>query len=290
MQILTEPRNALIKQYQRFFDYDHIDLDFTEDALWSVADKALVRETGARGLRSIIENALLDVMFELPSRKDVTKCVITKETIEKHRSRRSSPRPAPDIGGPRRPRRRVGLSTSPARPAPRDHQGAAASLQEQDPLRPRRVEQRWQRRWDRGGLLPPAAGRRRSENFVDLRAAAERHRRAAHGPRAQRLDAGLPGPLAPDARLRHALAARLRPRRHLDPERRREAAARRGQLAPGDRAARRSSSAPGPGWRSTARRSSGSSASSAARLDYARERFTMDDGYVEAVMRFFAAL
>jgi ATP-dependent Clp protease ATP-binding subunit ClpX len=84
VQILTEPRNALIKQYQRFFNYDHIDLHFTEDALWSVADKALVRETGARGLRSIIENALLDVMFELPSRKDVTKCVITKETIEKN--------------------------------------------------------------------------------------------------------------------------------------------------------------------------------------------------------------
>jgi len=84
VQILTEPRNALVKQYQRFFNYDHIDLHFTEDALWSVADKALTRETGARGLRSIIENALLDVMFELPSRKDVTKCVITKETIERH--------------------------------------------------------------------------------------------------------------------------------------------------------------------------------------------------------------
>src|ERR1051326_5126478 len=83
VQILTEPKNALVKQYQRFFNYDSIDLVFTEDALWSVADKALERETGARGLRSIIENALLDVMFELPSRKDVSKCVITKETIEK---------------------------------------------------------------------------------------------------------------------------------------------------------------------------------------------------------------
>src|SRR4051794_26188774 len=83
VQILTEPKNALVKQYQRFFNYDNIDLHFTEDALWSIADKALDRETGARGLRSIIENALLDVMFELPSRKDVSKCVITKETIEK---------------------------------------------------------------------------------------------------------------------------------------------------------------------------------------------------------------
>jgi ATP-dependent Clp protease ATP-binding subunit ClpX len=83
VQILTEPKNALSKQYQRFFNYDDIDLVFTEEALWSIADKALERETGARGLRSIIENALLDVMFELPSRKDVSKCVITKETIEK---------------------------------------------------------------------------------------------------------------------------------------------------------------------------------------------------------------
>src|SRR6266540_107349 len=83
VQILTEPKNALVKQYQRFFAYDDIELVFTEDALWEIADKALERETGARGLRSIIENALLDVMFELPSRRDVSKCVITKETIEK---------------------------------------------------------------------------------------------------------------------------------------------------------------------------------------------------------------
>ena len=81
VQILTEPKNALVKQYQRFFGYDSIELVFTDDALWEIADKALERETGARGLRSIIEAALLDVMFELPSRRDVTKCVITKETI-----------------------------------------------------------------------------------------------------------------------------------------------------------------------------------------------------------------
>jgi ATP-dependent Clp protease ATP-binding subunit ClpX len=83
VQILIEPKNALVKQYQRFFGYDSIELVFTDDALWSIADRALERETGARGLRSIIETALLDVMFELPSRKDVSKCVITKETIEK---------------------------------------------------------------------------------------------------------------------------------------------------------------------------------------------------------------
>jgi ATP-dependent Clp protease ATP-binding subunit ClpX len=81
LKILEEPKNALVKQYQRFFGYDGIELVFTEDAMWEIADKALERETGARGLRSIIEGALLDVMFELPSRRDVTKCVITKETI-----------------------------------------------------------------------------------------------------------------------------------------------------------------------------------------------------------------
>jgi ATP-dependent Clp protease ATP-binding subunit ClpX len=84
VKILLEPRNALVKQYQRFFNYDTIELHFTEDALWSIADRALERETGARGLRSIIEQALLDVMFELPSRKDVSKCVITKETIQRN--------------------------------------------------------------------------------------------------------------------------------------------------------------------------------------------------------------
>ena len=83
VQILTEPKNALTRQYQRFFGYDSIELVFTDDALWEIGDRALARETGARGLRSIIESALLDVMFELPSRKDVSKCVITKETIAK---------------------------------------------------------------------------------------------------------------------------------------------------------------------------------------------------------------
>ncbi|HTN24756.1 MAG TPA: AAA family ATPase, partial [Solirubrobacteraceae bacterium] len=81
--ILTEPRNALVKQFQRFFSFDGIELVFSDEALVSVAEKALARETGARGLRSIIEETLLDVQFELPSRRDVKKCVVTKETIEK---------------------------------------------------------------------------------------------------------------------------------------------------------------------------------------------------------------
>lgn len=81
--ILTEPRNALTKQYQRFFSFDGIELMFADESLRSIADKALERESGARGLRSIIEGVLLQVMFELPSRRDVRKCVVTKETIEK---------------------------------------------------------------------------------------------------------------------------------------------------------------------------------------------------------------
>ena len=83
MQILTEPRNALVKQFQRFFQFDGIELVFADEALVSVADKALERETGARGLRSIIEEVLLEVQFELPSRRDVKKCVVTRETIDK---------------------------------------------------------------------------------------------------------------------------------------------------------------------------------------------------------------
>ena len=81
--ILTEPRNALTKQFQRLFDFDDIELVFAPDSLDAIADKAIERETGARGLRSIIEETLMDVQFELPSRRDVKKCVVTRETIEK---------------------------------------------------------------------------------------------------------------------------------------------------------------------------------------------------------------
>ncbi len=81
--ILTEPKNALTKQFQRLFDFDDIELVFAPDSLDAIADKAIERETGARGLRSIIEDTLMDVQFELPSRRDVKKCVVTRETIEK---------------------------------------------------------------------------------------------------------------------------------------------------------------------------------------------------------------
>src|SRR5207248_11625336 len=81
--ILIEPRNALVKQFQRLFSFDGIELVFSEDSLAAVAEKGLARETGARGLRSIVEEILLEVQFELPSRRDVKKCVVTKETVEK---------------------------------------------------------------------------------------------------------------------------------------------------------------------------------------------------------------
>ena len=81
--ILTEPRNALTRQFQRLFEFDEIELVFAPDSLQAIADKAIERETGARGLRSIIEETLQEVQFELPSRRDVSKCVVTRETIEK---------------------------------------------------------------------------------------------------------------------------------------------------------------------------------------------------------------
>ena len=82
-RILTEPKNALTKQYQKFFSLDGIELVFAEESLLAISEKALDRGTGARGLRSIIEESLMGVMFDLPSRRDVTKCVITRESIEK---------------------------------------------------------------------------------------------------------------------------------------------------------------------------------------------------------------
>jgi ATP-dependent Clp protease ATP-binding subunit ClpX len=83
VRILTQPKNALVKQYEKFFRFDNIELVFAPDSLEAISNKALKLETGARGLRSIIEQSLLNVMFELPSRGDVRKCVVTKETIER---------------------------------------------------------------------------------------------------------------------------------------------------------------------------------------------------------------
>nr|WP_263325527.1 ATP-dependent protease ATP-binding subunit ClpX [Neobacillus sp. Marseille-Q6967] len=81
IEILTKPKNALVKQYQKMLEIDEVELEFEEGALHEIAKKAIERKTGARGLRSIIEGIMLDVMFDLPSRDDITKCIITKETV-----------------------------------------------------------------------------------------------------------------------------------------------------------------------------------------------------------------
>ncbi|EFW89167.1 ATP-dependent Clp protease ATP-binding subunit ClpX [Streptococcus equinus] len=82
VRILTEPRNALVKQYQTLLSYDGVELEFDEDALQAIANKAIKRKTGARGLRSIIEETMMDIMFEIPSREEVTKVRITKDAVE----------------------------------------------------------------------------------------------------------------------------------------------------------------------------------------------------------------
>ncbi|MFQ6014834.1 MAG: ATP-dependent Clp protease ATP-binding subunit ClpX [Anaerolineae bacterium] len=83
VRILTEPKNAIVKQYQKLFALDRVELIFTEDALQAAAEEAMAYRTGARGLRTIIEEVLLDVMYEIPSRRDVRKCIINADTIRR---------------------------------------------------------------------------------------------------------------------------------------------------------------------------------------------------------------
>src|SRR5271168_1302235 len=82
VKILSEPKNALVKQYTRLFEMDGVELEFTDDALEAIADQAIHRGTGARGLRAIMEEVLLPVMYDIPSRDDVAKVVVTKETVQ----------------------------------------------------------------------------------------------------------------------------------------------------------------------------------------------------------------
>jgi ATP-dependent Clp protease ATP-binding subunit ClpX len=82
VRILTEPKNALVKQYQRLFEMEDVELGFSDDALRTIANKAIARKTGARGLRSIMENILLESMFELPSLEGVEEIVINREVVE----------------------------------------------------------------------------------------------------------------------------------------------------------------------------------------------------------------
>jgi ATP-dependent Clp protease ATP-binding subunit ClpX len=81
VRILVEPKNALVKQYRKFFEFDGVELEFSDDALEAVADQAILRGTGARGLRAILEEVLLDVQYDLPSRDDIRRCVVTADVV-----------------------------------------------------------------------------------------------------------------------------------------------------------------------------------------------------------------
>jgi ATP-dependent Clp protease ATP-binding subunit ClpX len=105
VNILTRPKNALVKQYQRMFEIDGVQLEFTDDALEAVADQALLRGTGARGLRAIMEEILLSPMFDVPGRDDVAQVLITREVVLENVNPTLVPRDAPTPKRAARPRR-----------------------------------------------------------------------------------------------------------------------------------------------------------------------------------------
>ena len=80
-KILVEPKNSLVKQYKKLFEIDNVELQFEDEAIFAIVDKAVERKTGARGLRSIIEEIMTDIMFEIPSNPKIAKCIITKDTV-----------------------------------------------------------------------------------------------------------------------------------------------------------------------------------------------------------------
>ena len=82
IRILKEPKSALVKQYQKLFEFDDVELTFEEDAIEAIAEKAMERKTGARGLRSIMESVMMDVMYRIPSDETITQCIITKDAVE----------------------------------------------------------------------------------------------------------------------------------------------------------------------------------------------------------------
>jgi ATP-dependent Clp protease ATP-binding subunit ClpX len=85
VRVLTEPKNALVRQYQKLFELDNVTLRFTQDALQSVARQAIEQKTGARGLRNVLETAMLDIMYSLPSEKGLLECVVNAAVVEKHK-------------------------------------------------------------------------------------------------------------------------------------------------------------------------------------------------------------
>jgi ATP-dependent Clp protease ATP-binding subunit ClpX len=114
INILTEPKNALVRQYRRLFELDGVDLEFTDDALESIADQAILRGTGARGLRAIMEEVLQSVMYDVPSRDDVASVVITREVVLEHVNPTIVPRK------PSRARARSRPERGPPAPTPRE--------------------------------------------------------------------------------------------------------------------------------------------------------------------------
>ncbi|GAA2960027.1 ATP-dependent Clp protease ATP-binding subunit ClpX [Streptomyces enissocaesilis] len=103
VRILTEPRHALVQQYRRLFEIDGVELEFTEDALGAIADRALLRRTGARAARTVLEEILLDVMYEVPSRDDVARVVVDRDTVLGHAAPALVPRARPGHGQGREP-------------------------------------------------------------------------------------------------------------------------------------------------------------------------------------------
>jgi ATP-dependent Clp protease ATP-binding subunit ClpX len=101
IKILTEPKNSLVKQYRKVFDFEDVELDFTREALEAIADQALLRGTGARGLRAILEEVLLNTMYELPGRSDVGSVSIDVDTVQK----KVNPKLVPREPKAKRPRR-----------------------------------------------------------------------------------------------------------------------------------------------------------------------------------------
>jgi ATP-dependent Clp protease ATP-binding subunit ClpX len=102
VEILVGPKNALVKQYRKFFEFEDVELEFTQDALGAVADQALLRGTGARGLRAILEEVLTNVMFDLPGRTDIGRCVIDGDTVRKKVNPTLLPREPTRVARPRR--------------------------------------------------------------------------------------------------------------------------------------------------------------------------------------------
>ena len=107
IRILTEPKNAIVKQYQGLFSLDNVELSFTPEAIEAIADRTIARKTGARGLRAIMENAMMDVMFNIPSDETIESCLVTREVIE-GTSEPEITRKSQELTGRRK--RRTGLS------------------------------------------------------------------------------------------------------------------------------------------------------------------------------------